>query len=211
MDHARASGPSAPRCSQIDAEPGPPLKAKQTGRAARLGALEQVGDGEDRGLGLAAGIGEDRAGDRHELERGVVGHRLAAEPHLAFALDRRSSQELLDQLAAPLLGVLGRRRRGGGGGGCGRSGRGVGHRPILPKRARVLLRRFASSLNRTNRHEAPRRQRHHRPCRQRLPDRRHAAPGAAAWRSGSRARTTPSIPGCRPPNTSTASATSASA
>lgn len=27
-------GPSAPRCSQIDAEPGPPLKAKHTGRAA---------------------------------------------------------------------------------------------------------------------------------------------------------------------------------
>jgi hypothetical protein len=25
-------GPSAPRCSQIDAEPGPPLKAKHTGR-----------------------------------------------------------------------------------------------------------------------------------------------------------------------------------
>src|SRR5580658_1200882 len=27
-------GPSAPRCSQIDADPGPPLKAKQTGRVA---------------------------------------------------------------------------------------------------------------------------------------------------------------------------------
>ena len=25
-------GPSAPRCSQIEAEPGPPLKAKHTGR-----------------------------------------------------------------------------------------------------------------------------------------------------------------------------------
>ncbi len=25
-------GPTAPRCSQIDADPGPPLKAKQTGR-----------------------------------------------------------------------------------------------------------------------------------------------------------------------------------
>jgi hypothetical protein len=27
-------GPSAPRCSQIEAEPGPPLKAKHTGRDA---------------------------------------------------------------------------------------------------------------------------------------------------------------------------------
>ena len=25
-------GPSAPRCSQIEAEPGPPLNAKHTGR-----------------------------------------------------------------------------------------------------------------------------------------------------------------------------------
>ena len=27
-------GPRAPRCSQIEAEPGPPLKAKHTGRVA---------------------------------------------------------------------------------------------------------------------------------------------------------------------------------
>ena len=32
-------GPSAPRCSQIEAEPGPPLKAKQTGRCAGTAPL----------------------------------------------------------------------------------------------------------------------------------------------------------------------------
>ena len=156
----------------------PAVEGEADRAPARLGALELVGNGEDGGLGLAARVGEDRAGDRHELERGRIGHRLAAEPHLPFALDRRPGQELFDQLAAPLLGVLGRRRRAGGGGGWGRSGRGVDHQPYSAEAgSRLAPRLRLPSLQRANRHEAPRRQRHHRPCRQRLPDRRHAAPG----------------------------------
>ena len=35
-------GPSSPRCSQTDAEPGPPLNANVTGRSVRSSTLSSV-------------------------------------------------------------------------------------------------------------------------------------------------------------------------
>ena len=92
----------------------PAVEGEADRAPARLGALERIRRREHRRFGLAAGIGEHRAGDRDELERHRIRHRLAAEPDLALAPDGGPGEELFDQLSPPLLGVLGGWRRGAG-------------------------------------------------------------------------------------------------
>src|SRR5271166_4597874 len=73
-------GPSAPRCSQIEEEPGPPLKTKQTGRDAR-----------------------------NEFRHGMILEGLAVEHDAALALAWIPREELVDFLPHALLRFFGRR------------------------------------------------------------------------------------------------------
>ncbi len=69
-------------CSQSEAEPGPPLNAKITGRASRPLALGEIGEGEDRGARVALGIGQPGlAGDA------AIGDALAAEAAFVAGLE----------------------------------------------------------------------------------------------------------------------------
>ena len=90
-------GPSAPRCSHTDDEPGPPLKAKHTGRDGGGSAFEFIRGGEDRGLGLAALVAEGMLDDGQVLTGGEVAELGAVGGlHAALGNDRRLRQPRFD-------------------------------------------------------------------------------------------------------------------
>ena len=148
-------GPSAPRCSQIDAEPGPPLKAKHTGRVSRVGVVEEVRRREHRRFGLAALV-VDAAG-RHRDEAATALY-LSVRPSSVmrrFALARLGREQRVDLLAQLLLRVVVGGRRGWWWFGIGHGrresqGRGANASsrfPGCPREATTEIQRRGLSLN----------------------------------------------------------------
>ena len=106
-------GPSAPRCSQTDDEPGPPLNEIVSGRLDGIGdAVQRVRDEEDARLDLAL-----RAADGQKSGCRGVAQRLAAGTQLVMGDDRRL-RAVEGRCRLRRLGLcrrrlgLGRRRRG---------------------------------------------------------------------------------------------------
>ena len=109
-------GPSAPRCSQIEAEPGPPLKAKQTGRVAASAPFSRYAVARTAASGWPLAPSMPSRGHGHEGRVHGVLDANAIEHHNAFAQRRRAAKQLVDRLALALgcvgVGWLGRRAGG---------------------------------------------------------------------------------------------------
>ena len=107
-------GPSAPRCSQIDAEPGPAVEHEAHRARRRIGGVEQVRRREDRRLGVAALVVDAAGDDRHELGDRAVLERAAVQHDRALAAARVAGEQLVELLAQALGRVVRGRRRGRG-------------------------------------------------------------------------------------------------
>ena len=77
-------GPSAPMCSQMDADPGPPLNANVSGRVARILTVQRVGHEKHFRFNLAVGALDGKP----SRGRGVL-ERLAADRDLMMRHYRR--------------------------------------------------------------------------------------------------------------------------
>ena len=88
-------------CSQIVAEPGPPLKAKVSGRLLGVLAVERVGDEKHLGFDLAVA-----AFDGEPARGGGVLQRLAIQGNLMMRDDGRDFRHVVVEIFAVFVFIF---------------------------------------------------------------------------------------------------------